>query len=113
MAKEEVPAWKRQLSPHPKWATDSKKWFDKAENEKVIKEFWTPPFDARFPQQANGTRMCFTNYVDYQRCKNLLGDDYEPCEYFKRVYLAVCPSYMHEKWDEWVGEGRFPAHLDR
>ena len=47
--------------------------------------------DARFPQTRK-QRMCFHYYVDYYRCKELLGEDYNPCNYFSNVYKEVCPK---------------------
>ena len=50
----------------------------------------TPPFDARFPN-VNQTRNCWQNYVDYHKCLKVKGEDYAPCQYFKRVYSSLCP----------------------
>jgi len=66
-----------------------------------------PPRDARF-MQSNVTKWCHSYYVDYHRCHILKGSDYEPCEYFKEVYSAVCPPRWIEKWDELMAESRFP-----
>ncbi|XP_076460505.1 cytochrome c oxidase subunit 6B1-like [Babylonia areolata] len=73
-------------------------------------EMKTAPFDARFPNQ-NQTRNCWQNYVDYHRCKKIKGDDYEPCEYFKRVFSSLCPNAWIEKWDEQVENGTFPGKI--
>lgn len=53
-------------------------------------EVKTAPFDARFPN-TNQTRNCWQNYVDYHKCVKAKGEDYEPCNYFKRVYMSLCP----------------------
>ena len=37
-------------------------------------------------------RNCYTNYLDYHRCRKVKGENYEPCEYFKKVYMDLCPS---------------------
>lgn len=50
----------------------------------------TPPFDARFPN-ANQTRNCWQNYVDFHKCVKAKGEDYEACQYFKRCYQSLCP----------------------
>lgn len=50
----------------------------------------TPPFDARFPN-TNQTKNCWQNYVDYHKCLKAKGEDYEPCQYFKRVFTSLCP----------------------
>ena len=53
-------------------------------------QLWTPKFDARFPN-TNQTKNCWQNYVDYHKCIKAKGEDYEPCEYFKKVYKSMCP----------------------
>lgn len=50
----------------------------------------TAKFDARFPN-TNQTKNCYQNYVEYHRCRKHKGDDFEPCEYFQRVYRSLCP----------------------
>ncbi|ESO83970.1 hypothetical protein LOTGIDRAFT_184016 [Lottia gigantea] len=55
-------------------------------------------FDARFPNM-NQTRYCNQNYVDYNRCIDIKGEDYKPCEYFKRLYSETCPHALIQKWD--------------
>ncbi|KAK3784015.1 hypothetical protein RRG08_025209 [Elysia crispata] len=71
------------------------------------KQFWHPGFDARFPNM-NQTRRCWQNYVDYLRCQEVLGEDHEPCEYFKKTYKFLCPGFWIEKWDDQVANGIFP-----
>jgi len=61
-------------------------------------ELKTIPFDARFPNQ-NQTRNCWQNYVDYHRCQKLKGQDYAPCDYFKKAYTALCPNEWIEMYD--------------
>lgn len=62
--------------PHP----DSKVWYDKTMHKKLMEKFlWVAPYDARFPQQRR-QRKCFAYYVDYFRCKELMGEDYKPCK---------------------------------
>ncbi|XP_076326436.1 cytochrome c oxidase subunit 6B isoform X1 [Tachypleus tridentatus] len=70
----------------------------------------TAPFDARFPNQ-NQTRNCWQNFVDFYRCRKVKGDDYEPCNYFKKVYQSLCPNSWVEKWQEQIEEGRFPGKI--
>jgi len=95
-----------------RWAPNSKNWFDRDMNEKERQKMWTAPYDARFPQ-INQTNKCWFNYTDYHRCKNLKGEDYEPCNYLKSVYQCVCPISWTDKWDTWIEEGRFPVRTDR
>uniref|UniRef100_A0A0N5C945 Cytochrome c oxidase subunit n=1 Tax=Strongyloides papillosus TaxID=174720 RepID=A0A0N5C945_STREA len=95
--------------PDPK----SSVYFDKEHNEKLQKGmFWAAPYDARFPQ-IRKQRQCFAYYVDFFRCQNLMGEDYEPCKFFQNVYKDFCPGFWVEKWDELREEGRFPANFDR
>uniref|UniRef100_A0A915KDD7 Uncharacterized protein n=1 Tax=Romanomermis culicivorax TaxID=13658 RepID=A0A915KDD7_ROMCU len=66
-------------------------WFNKDVNEKLRVKWWSAPGDIRFPQTCQ-TRHCYQYYVDYFRCKNFKGENYEPCDYFKAVYLCMCPA---------------------
>uniref|UniRef100_A0A915IWQ8 Cytochrome c oxidase subunit 6B1 n=1 Tax=Romanomermis culicivorax TaxID=13658 RepID=A0A915IWQ8_ROMCU len=91
---------------------DSRKWFDKEENDRQSKRFWTAPFDARFPQ-TNQTRHCWQYYVDYHRCKNFKGEDYEPCGYFRAVYECMCPTTWIDKFEGWRAENIFPVDLTK
>ena len=50
----------------------------------------TAPFDARFPNQ-NQTKNCWQNFMDHQRCIKNKGEDYPPCEYFKKNFKSICP----------------------
>ncbi|CAB3369888.1 cytochrome c oxidase subunit 6B1-like isoform X2 [Cloeon dipterum] len=70
----------------------------------------TAPFDPRFPN-TNQTRYCYQSYVDFHRCRRVKGEDYAPCEYFKKVYRSMCPNAWIEKWDTQVAEDRFPGRL--
>lgn len=70
----------------------------------------TAPFDPRFPN-ANQTKNCWQNYVDYHLCVAAKGEDYTPCSYFKRTYKILCPQAWVERWDETREEGKFAADL--
>ena len=59
----------------------------------------------------SNSRSCFSNYVDYHRCVNLKGDDYEPCNYYKAQFMAMCFNWQIEKFDEQREKGAFPAKL--
>lgn len=61
-----------------------------ADIKEVLENYKTAPFDARFPN-TNQTKNCWQNYVDFHRCQKMKGEDYEPCEYFRRVYKSLCP----------------------
>ncbi|KAI8794218.1 cytochrome c oxidase subunit 6B [Biomphalaria glabrata] len=74
------------------------------------KKVWAPPFDARFPNQ-NQTRNCWQNYVDYYRCQKLKGEDYAPCEYFKKVFTQLCPGFWVEQWDDQRANGAFAGKI--
>lgn len=67
--------------------------------------------DPRFPQ-INQTLNCYVNYIDYHRCVDLLEGD-ERCEYFKKVFTALCPFAWVEKWDKMREDGIFPHKIVR
>lgn len=72
----------------------------------------TPGFDARFPNQ-NQSKNCWQNFVDFKKCVNLKGEDYVPCQYFKRTYLSLCPNSWVEKWEDQLEKGVFPGMKER
>ncbi|ODN76835.1 cytochrome c oxidase subunit 6B [Cryptococcus amylolentus CBS 6039] len=51
----------------------------------------TTGFDARFPNQ-NQTKHCWQNFVDYHKCVNAKGEEFAPCQQFKKAYRSLCPS---------------------
>ncbi|XP_049778398.1 cytochrome c oxidase subunit 6B1 [Schistocerca cancellata] len=73
-------------------------------------ELRTAPFDPRFPNQ-NQTKYCYQSYLDFHRCRALKGENYEPCDYFRRVFKSICPNAWIEKWDTQLEEGRFPGKI--
>lgn len=75
-------------------------------------EFWSPPFDPRFPNQ-NQAKRCWVNYVDYNRCLKMKGEDYEPCYYFKKVFRSLCPHAWVHKWNEQLEAGTFPYDFEK
>lgn len=52
----------------------------------------TAPYDPRFPN-TNQNKNCWQNYVDFHKCQRAMGEDYEPCFRFKRIYNILCPSF--------------------
>ncbi|KAK1922700.1 cytochrome c oxidase, subunit VIb [Papiliotrema laurentii] len=67
--------------------------------------------NARFPNQ-NQTKHCWQNYVDYHKCVNAKGEDFAPCQQFKKAYRSLCPSTSNTaRWDEQIENGIFPASL--
>jgi len=99
-----------KIFPNPE---DHQFWYGRSGNESEAKKLlWSAPYDARFPQTRK-QGMCFHYYVDYFRCKELMGEDYKPCKFFENVYKDFCPKYWVERWDEWREEGRFPANFTR
>ncbi|EDV27850.1 Cytochrome c oxidase subunit 6B1 [Trichoplax sp. H2] len=78
------------------------------EKEKIVLK--TAPFDNRFPN-TNQTKNCWQNYVDYQRCIKAKGEDFEACQYFKRIYRIMCPNHWVEQWDEQVENGTFAGRI--
>ncbi|PIK45450.1 putative cytochrome c oxidase subunit 6B1 [Apostichopus japonicus] len=81
-----------------------------AEVKDALQKYKTAPFDARFPNQ-NQTKNCWQNYVDFHKCQKSKGEDYEPCEWFRRVYKSMCPIKWVETWDSQVEEGSFPSRI--
>ncbi|XP_061169080.1 uncharacterized protein LOC133178365 [Saccostrea echinata] len=77
------------------------------EAEKILS---TAKFDARF-QLCNQDKLCWQNYVDYHRCIKKKGEDYEPCNWFKKQYTSICPSFWTERWDDALENGAFPAKI--
>merc|ERR1712170_193185 len=68
----------------------------------------TPPYDARFPN-TNTTKICWQNYVDYHRCLKQKGEDHEPCNFFKRSYIAYCVGTEIEKNDTLLEKKSYPT----
>ncbi|EIW65795.1 hypothetical protein TREMEDRAFT_35988, partial [Tremella mesenterica DSM 1558] len=69
---------------------------------------------ARFPNQ-NQTKHWCQNYVDYHKCVNAKGEEFAPCQQFKRAFRSLCPSETNGQvslWDEQVEAGKFPASLN-
>merc|ERR1712059_100113 len=89
---------------HPEFATSE----TNAKAKAILK---TAPFDPRFPNM-NQTRNCWQNYVDFYRCQNLKGEDYEPCIFFKKNFKILCPNSWIERWDDKREAGTFPTKLD-
>ncbi|WVQ81332.1 hypothetical protein IAT38_003455 [Cryptococcus sp. DSM 104549] len=81
----------------------------------------TAGFDARFPNQ-NQTKHCARNpanflhpqqqnFVDFHKCVNAKGEDFAPCQQFKKAYKSLCPNEWTGKWDEQIEAGTFAASL--
>merc|ERR1712183_442252 len=73
-----------------------------------LKDWKTAPFDARFPNQ-NQTKSCFANFLDYQKCVKVKGEEFVPCQYFYKTYKSLCPIAWVDKWNDQIEEGTFPA----
>jgi len=88
--------------------------------ESIVME--TAPYDPRFPN-TNQTKNCWQNYVDFHRCVAAKGEDYQPCQVFRRRYKILCPqswvSYLAnvnlllqvERWDEAIQSGTYPSDV--
>ncbi len=59
-------------------------------DEEIQIKVETAKFDARFPN-CNQTKNCWQNYVDYQKCVKQKGEDFAPCDFFKKTYKSLCP----------------------
>lgn len=95
---------------------DAPEWFSREYNEKQRGTedgiLWTAPNDVRYPQ-CKATRHCFDYYVDYHRCIELLGAKHESCDFFRNVYMDLCPSEWVKVWDEQIKQGIFPGKFNR
>ncbi|XP_071479073.1 cytochrome c oxidase subunit 6B1-like [Diadema setosum] len=78
--------------------------------KEILDNYKTAPFDARFPN-TNQTKNCWQNYVDFHRCQKIKGEDFEACEYFRRVYKSLCPIQWVENWDTQREEGTFASKI--
>lgn len=70
----------------------------------------TAPFDPRYPN-TNQTRYCYQSYLDFHRCQKVRGTDYEPCQYFKKVFTSMCPNAWVEKWNDQIEAGTFAGRI--
>lgn len=79
--------------------------------------FWCTYSCSRFVYLATSyipnytCRACFDNYVDFYRCRRLLGEEADDCRLFKRYFETICPAAWTEHWDEQRAQGTFPAPL--
>ncbi|KAI7880197.1 cytochrome c oxidase, subunit VIb, partial [Lichtheimia hyalospora FSU 10163] len=63
-----------------------------------------------FPN-TNQTKHCWQNYVDYYKCVNARGEEFEPCKQFYRAFHSLCPNEWIEKWDTEREEGTNPSNF--
>ncbi|XP_019870363.1 uncharacterized protein LOC109598901 [Aethina tumida] len=66
--------------------------------------------DARY-HNCNVTNWCYASFVDYQKCKILLGDVNPSCDEFKKIFQSICPNAWIQKWEEQIDNGTFAAPL--
>ncbi|KAG9037445.1 Cytochrome c oxidase subunit 6B [Tulasnella sp. UAMH 9824] len=88
---------------------------DQKEANKFV--FQTVGFDGKFTSvprfpNANQTKNCFQNYVDYHKCISAKGEDFAPCKQFLRAYHSLCPNEWISRFDEQREAGAFPASLE-
>lgn len=76
----------------------------------AIENYTSSPFDARFPN-TNQSKNCWQNYVDFHRCQKVKGEDYEPCEWFKRVYQSQCLASTVDTWNDQRDEGNYASKI--
>ena len=74
-------------------------------------KFETPQFDPRFPH-VNQSKNCAQAYVDYHKCVNVKGEDFEPCKIFFKTFNSLCPVDWTLRWDDQREAGKFPIKLD-
>lgn len=56
-------------------------------------------------------RHCYQSYLDFHRCKKIRGEQFDACQYYKRVYHSICPNSWIDKWDTQIAEDRFPGNI--
>ncbi|XP_018652792.1 putative cytochrome C oxidase polypeptide vib [Schistosoma mansoni] len=54
---------------------------------------------------------CVQNFVDFQRCKRIYGEEYKACNYFMRTAQLLCPSSWIEKWEREVENNVLPYKI--
>ncbi|KAG0247492.1 Cytochrome c oxidase subunit 6B [Mortierella polycephala] len=67
----------------------------------------TAPFDARFPN-TNQSKHCWQAYGDYYKCIDARGEDFAPCQQFKKTFMSICPEAWVSRWDEQREDGTIP-----
>ncbi|CAH1154131.1 unnamed protein product [Phaedon cochleariae] len=70
----------------------------------------TIPQDARY-HNCNATKWCFATFVDYHKCKRLLGDGNTSCNQLSKIYKVICPNEWIKRWEEQMEVGTFPVDL--
>ncbi|KAG0005320.1 Cytochrome c oxidase subunit 6B [Modicella reniformis] len=73
-------------------------------------EIKTAPFDARFPN-TNQSKHCWQAYSDYYKCIDARGQDFTPCQDFKKAFTSICPMSWVSRWDEQREEGTVPFKI--
>ncbi|KAK0087977.1 hypothetical protein PV325_013526 [Microctonus aethiopoides] len=94
------------ITPNTPWNPK----YTSADFPEPYKNMKTHPFDPRYPN-TNQTKNCWQNYVDFQRCSKVRGEDYEACQYFKKAYRILCPNEWIEKFDDQIAAGTFPMKI--
>jgi len=56
-------------------------------------------------------RYCYQSFLDYQRCKKIRGEEFDACQYYKRVSKSICPNAWIDKWNTQIEENRFPGNI--
>jgi len=56
-------------------------------------------------------RYCYQSFLDYQRCKKIRGEEFDACQYYKRVSNSICPNAWIDKWNTQIEENRFPGNI--
>ncbi|KAJ1674786.1 Cytochrome c oxidase subunit 6B, partial [Spiromyces aspiralis] len=71
----------------------------------------TAGFDPRFPN-VNQTKSCWQNYVDYNKCIDVKGEDYAPCKKFLKAVQSLCPDEWVNNWNDSKDNGVNPSIHD-
>lgn len=67
--------------------------------------------NSKFPFQ-NQTKFCMQSYVDYYRCINIKGEEFEPCKQFRDIFNTICPNDWIQNWDDQRSTNTFPYSLN-
>lgn len=66
--------------------------------------------DPRFISSMDQTRWCFVLFNNLTRCREKLGEDAERCKYLELKFMSVTPTFIQERWQEELENGKFAGY---
>lgn len=60
------------------------------------------------PGISNQEKHCSQNYQDYYKCIATKGEDFAPCNNFKKALNSLCPNNLIQKLDQQRKDGTLP-----